>query len=224
MKRLLISILFFCFALPLMAQEVLLPRLYLVPMQTLNNQRFPKYFSGRFNPNPLPELADLYSVWQAFGAEPVFFICAPAISTPQHNVLSANIDVLAVPQDLDQPVSALALSTLQTKLEGFNIPADWMVANSMTYRECVRLVYRMFQLADRFYGISNGQSMFGSGVTLNTRWNQIPIGPRNLLQQIATEWGINTSGVTGQTTVRQLLKLIADQMRDDPIIMGGVTI
>jgi len=206
------------------AQEVLLFRLYLVPMQVLNNNRFPKYFPGRSNPNPILELTGLYSAWMAFGGEPVFLVVAPAISTAQHNVLVGNIDVLAVPQDLDQPVSALALTTLQNKLEGFKIPADWIMANSMTYRECVRVVVRMFQLGDRFYGITGGTSMFGGNVTLDTRWNQIPQSARVILQQIASEWNIDTSGVTNQTTVRQLIKLIADQMRDDPIIIGGVTI
>jgi hypothetical protein len=193
-------------------------------MQILNNNRFPKYLPGRVNPNPIPELAGLFSSWAAFGAEPVFLICAPAITAAQHNVLSNNIDVLAVPQDLDQPVSALALATLQSKLEGFRIPADWIVANDMTYRECVRVVLRMFQIAERFYGVSNGLSMFGGGVTLDTRWNQIPVKARTVLQGIATEWNVKTTGVTAQTTVRQLLTLMARQMRDDVIQMGGVII
>jgi hypothetical protein len=193
-------------------------------MQTLNNNRFPKYFPGRVNPNPMPELAGIYSVWQAFGGEPLFFVVVPNITTAQHNALVTNVDVLAVPQDLDQPVSALALSTLQNALENFKIPADWIVANSMTYRECIRSIFRMFQLADRFYAVSKGLSLFGSGVVLNTTWSQISAGVKTQLQQIAKEWNIVTTTVTAQTTVRQLMKLMADQMRDDPIVISGTTI
>src|SRR3990167_7129380 len=42
--------------------------------------------------------------------------------------------------------------------------------------------------------------------------SQIPAGTRTWLQDVADEFGLDYSGVTGTTTLRDLLKLLADQM------------
>src|SRR4051812_38626925 len=64
--------------------------------------------------------------WYAmnYGLENVFLV-ALNLDTAQHTTLTSQPDVLAVPSPITDNVSALALPTVQSKMESANIPADW---------------------------------------------------------------------------------------------------
>jgi hypothetical protein len=61
--------------------------------------------------------------------------------------------------------------------------------------------------------------LFASGVTLDTRLNQLTATQRQRLSAVADDLGLDSSGVTNTMTLRQVLKLIADQLPD--ITFGG---
>jgi hypothetical protein len=145
--------------------------------------------------------------WSAmdFGNEPVVLV-----ATETNAALGAEVDVTTIPLNLDQNLTAGAVTTVQNKLEAFNIPADW-VSTSLTYRQVVRRVCLGFQLWQRCQGLGL-TTLFTGGVTLSTTFGSLPVGVRTTLQNAAVSLGLNTSSLTGASTIRQIINAIVPQM------------
>lgn len=145
-----------------------------------------------------------------YGREDTMLVGAE-VTGAQHTAISANGDVTSIPLNLDDTVSAGALPTVQTTLEGLKIPAGW-VTTSHTYRQVIGIVGRIFMLMQRFYGLNAAATFFEPGITLDTRINQLTANQRNRLQAAASALGLDTSFVTGPMTIRVVLKTWADAM------------
>lgn len=154
--------------------------------------------------------------WQAmdYGDEPTCIVASDLGAG--HAALAAEVDVTAVPSDLNQIVGA-QLSTVQSTLEGFNIPAGWINSNH-TYRRVLRVVSVLFQISQRYQGKLFGR-IFTSGVTLNTQFSDLPDQARARLLEVSNSFGFDTSGLTGSSTLRQILKEFVDQFVG-PIVFG----
>lgn len=159
--------------------------------------------------------------WQAidYGLEQVFMLALDATGA-EHTALTAQADVLAVPSPIAANVSALALNTVQTKLEAGNIPADW-VTTGFTYQQVLSRVLRIVSFMQRFRGIF-GQ-LFAGGATLDTRINQLPLNARQALNTAAQSLGADTSSIQGTTLIRAALVIVADQLFPEGIAFGGTT-
>ena len=155
-------------------------------------------------------IADLEGVdWAArdYGLEDVLLVGA-AVTPAQHTLLVGNLDLIAIPQDLDQPIGLTVLTTLQAKLEGLHIPAEWLTV-SQTYRDAMRVVAKLFGLMGRFHA-REGRVFFQTGITLDTRMNQLSQAQRTALEATAVDLGLTVTGITPTTPVRQVLKRFAD--------------
>lgn len=203
MKRLMLTVAMVMMALTVSAQGVTVVRVYVVPKAGTgigHDGLHPKYFREAG-----------VSDWEQldYGLEDAFLVVADVTPT-QHTSLASNLDVIALPQDLTQPIGPTALTTVQQKLEGLHIPAGW-VTEGMTYKQILTVVGKGFLFMERFDGI-NGRTFFEAGITLDTRINQLTQAQRNALVATADSFGLDTSGVTGPMLVRQALKLIWDQL------------
>lgn len=189
-------------------------RVYLTPVVARSdkpNSRAPKYFW------------DLTGVWWGamdYGLEPVFLVVAD-VTDAQHAALVANADLASVPANLDASIGAAGLTAARNALEGFGIPGQWLMAGT-TWREAVRHCARLFQFAQRLHGLY-GVRVYQSGITLGTTVGSLTAGQRNALLDVAQSFGWDTSGVTGAMTLRQALKVMANQW-SGPILIGGVEI
>lgn len=188
-------------------------RVYLLPIvphPARANGRVPKY------------LIALGVPWGGmdYGLEPVMLVVAD-VTAAQHAALAANADVVSVPANLDAPIGAGALNAARSALEALGIPAQWLVA-STTWREAVRHVARVFQLAQRFHGLY-GVRLYRGGVTLNTTVARLTAGQRAALLDAATSLGWDVSGVQSDWTLRHALKALSDQW-GAPVLIGGVEI
>jgi len=172
----------------------------------------PKYFAGPVNPSGLPFAGAL-----DYGLEDLFLVVAD-LDAGQHTTLNANGDVLAVPS-LANTVGA-ALATVQSKLEAKNVPADWVTAG-MTYQQVLARVIRLVGLMQRFHGMFG--RLFIGGLTLNSTISQIPAGARTRLATAAQSMGAVTTSITGATTIRAALVIVADQLQTGGLTFGGVT-
>ena len=199
--------LFFLMAVSAIAQEVTL-RFYIVPMEQVGNQRAPKYFGGPRIPG-IPELDGVAMSCQDFGLEKIFVV-GSNLTTAQHTALMANVDVLAIPTNLDANVSAVALNTIQTALENLKIPGTWITTEN-TYRQVVKFALAVAFLNQQMHALIN-TSLFESSANLDTRMNQIPVATRNALSQGAQRLGLDVDAIKGTTTIRQALLLLAEQM------------
>ena len=190
---------------------------YLLPIEQVNFARGPKYLKWRFSPTGLDVR------WSAmdFGLEPVMLVWAD-VTNPQHTALSANTDVVSLPANIDNAISAGALNSVKAALEGLNIPAGW-VTTGHTYRQVLRIVAGLFQFAQRFHGL-HGERLFGGSFTMETQFRDLPQAVRTKLTQAAESHDYDTSALSGTSTVRQILKFLADQWDGEVIVMGGLEI
>jgi len=191
--------------------------LYLVPVigdGTKADPRRPKY------------VAALSGVdWAAmdYGFQPVMLVAAN-VDDATDTTATNQADVQRLPDNLDQQIGAAALSIVQNALETRNLPAGW-VTNTMTYRELLRTLGGFFAFLQRYSVVANTTGLvIGGTVNLNTQFNQLPQAVRTNLQDTATSLGLSSAGITGTSTIRVILKNIADQWGQKPIIVGAITI
>lgn len=144
-----------------------------------------------------------------YGLEDTFLVGAE-VTVEQHTQLAAQLDVIAIPEDLDAVIGLTALTTVQTKLEGLHVPADW-VTTSHTYRQVVRLVGKLFLYMQRFHA-RELRVFFEGAITLDTRVNQLTAAQRDAMLNAANDLGLDTSTITGPMLLRQALKIVADQI------------
>jgi hypothetical protein len=189
-------------------------RLYIVPKIGTgagDDAYRPKYFK------------DLDGVsWSAmdYGLEPHFLV-ASELTTDQHNTLVANADVIAVPANLDAQVGTNRDAVVDA-LETLNVPAGW-VTTTMTYRKILKIVAAIMLFAQRLHG-HGGIRIFESGITLSTKFNKLPAATRTKLIAAAQSMNFDTSSLAGTSTIRQILKAMADQWSVKDIKIGGLVL
>jgi len=182
--------------------------------------RAPKYLGGRNNPT-LAGLENISYGCMDYGMQPVCLLIAD-VTVAQHNLLTANSDVLAAPQNIDNNLTAGAVTTVKNFLESLHIPAGW-VTTSHTYRQVLRLVGWLFQFMQRVHGIFP-EKLFAAPNTLATTYGELSPGMQSALLQAAQSFAFNTTGLQAGTTLRVILKNLADQFNDLPLDSGLLVI
>jgi hypothetical protein len=81
----------------------------------------------------------------------------------------------------------------------------------------------VFQLAQRLQGLGRNR-LFGGAVTLDTRFNQLPQSVRTDLQDMAASFNFDTGSLSGTSTVRAILKALADQWPNLSVPFGPLTL
>lgn len=197
-------------------------RLYLLPVVHLTTPRHevPKYLPHRFSP-PLPGLEGVVWSWATYLLQDVGLAVADT-TTAQHNLLNAQTDVLAVPLNLSNTFNTTVRDRIRTLFDGWKIPSSWVVTG-MTYRVVLRTMLNIWQFHNRYVG-HTGTVLFGAGITLDTTWSQLATEVQDGLTTAAASMNLDSSGLIATTTVRQILKSIADQLGDIPYTIGPMTI
>lgn len=193
-------------------------RLYLIPAigtGTDKDARRPKYFTD----GTVTVIGELNVM--DYGAEPWFIVSAD-LSPAHEATVIAQPDASAVPADMNTFLTAGQVTAVQNRLELMNIPTLW-VNTSLTWIEVVRIVLGMFVFMQRFTAIHGGPVFLG-GVTLNTTVSQLSVGVRNELTTAATSLGLAIDGITLASTIRAVLKVLADQLRVRPVSLGSVSV
>ncbi len=194
-------------------------RLYIVPVVgvgTKSDLRRPKYFDdGTLVPRPNYSAMDYgFEPWMVVGAN---------LSVSDDATVVGQADAMAIPFNMDVLLTAGNVTTVQTKLEAINIPAGW-VTTSLTWRQVVRIVLGMVAVMQRFAGLQGVTRIFAGGVTLNSTIGSLSQGVRNNLTLAATSQGLSVSGISGATTIRAALKILADQFTGRTFVFGGVSV
>lgn len=147
--------------------------------------------------------------WLDFGQEPTFIV---AIDTDAatHTTIGAQADIAQFPVNIDQNVGSANLATVQAKLEQFNIPGDAVTAATL-YRTILRGITAIFDVMQRYAVLSGNTLVFDATTNLDRSLGSIPAAIRNNLQLACNQLGYDTSGLTGSSTIRDLLKKLATQ-------------
>lgn len=183
-------------------------RFYILPIIVFNGMRGPKYF--QFGPKGGDKSPGINCWWSMkdYGLIDQCVICAD-ISDADHTAVADNPDVMAIPVNLDNNLTAGAVTTATNYLESVNIPADW-VSVLDTYRSVLRSVVGLFMFMQRVTAI-RGVPIDWVSINLQTRWRDIPTNWQNAMIQAATELGFSTDGVTNTVRLRAILKAMADR-------------
>jgi hypothetical protein len=194
-------------------------RWYVLPVEEVDVEgmpaRGPKYFSWRFSPDGV--LAD----WQMmdYGRINAAILVAD-VTQAQHDELVANPDCVSPPENIDQNITAGAIPAVQNVLEALRIPAGW-VTTDYTYRDILRMVAGLFQFSQRHHGLFD-EDLIPNQAALDLRWNQIQINRRNRIRATVSDLNYDPTGITNQTTVRQILWNFAQQWGNSEFYFGSL--
>jgi len=192
-------------------------RLYIVPIvRNTRNERVPKYFGDG--------QTTVASDWSGmdYGLED-WMVVGGDLTVTEDAAVVGMPDAFAVPFDLSAALTSPQVTAVQNKLEAINVPAGW-VNTSLKWIEVVRSVLGMFTLMQRYHGLHGGNGVFTGGVALSTTIGALPVAVRNDFTAAAVSLGLNVSGITGTTTLRQALKALADQLSQMAYHFGTVTL
>lgn len=185
-------------------------RLYVVPIVgtgSHSDPRRPKYFTDGTIPA---------ATWSAngYGLEP-WTIVGADLPSADDITIAGEPDVAALPFELNTQLTTGTVTSIKTFLENANIPAGW-VDTTDTWSVVVRGVLGMFAFLQRYSGIyadQNGTaapSIFLGGVTLATTFGSLPAAVQAAMLSTAGDQNISTSGLAAGTTLRVILKFVAD--------------
>lgn len=190
--------------------------LYLVPIlgggTSAEDFRRAKYISG----------SGVTFSMVSYGFQAIGLVAAN-VDAATDTALQSNSDVTKIPDNLDAQVAG-ALATVQAALENRNLPGNWVVSTT-TYRTIIRLVIAVSGLLMRYAWLTESiEAVISGAVTLNTTFGSLPLAVRQKLQEAAVQLGIDTSGFTSASTLRQILQGVADQKAQVQTVLGAVVI
>ena len=216
------------FVVPHKAQgETMAIRYFIVPIERHTDagggvKRGPQHFAWKFDQDPANSLPSSVQ-WSMidYGLVDVGVVAAN-VTAAQVTTMTAFSDVLVIPANINNNLNAAAVSAAQTFLENINVPAGW-VSTSLTYRQVLRTITGMFLYMQRVTAIA-GLALDWQSVSLGTQVQNIPLAWRNAMQQAADELHYDYTGITGTSTLRQVLKSMADDWGAAPIYFGITTL
>lgn len=209
-------------------------RLYVMPMDTVvdgdSTRRGPSYVAWSFDPDPSNNVAVDDWVLYDYGNHPWALVAVEAADA-NHALLAAKANVRQIPANLDTNVGAANRDTVRAYLEAMALPGTWVV-NGTQWREVVRTVCGCFTVGQRYDALiptdpTTGQPTeptFGQRLdgNLNVQWQNIPQAVRDRVLAICAEFGYSTAGLTPTTTVRNILKNLADQWVGRTVQFGSI--
>ncbi len=180
--------------------------LYVMPIvgtgATRTDARRPKYRDSVF---PL----SAYSMFD-YGNEPWCLTGINNVDPTIDATLNGEPDVFELPTDLNQAMGSVGVrNTVRNRLEAVNIPGTW-VQTTTTYREVVEMIGSLCQFAQRYQGATGGL-WFTGGITLDSTFSSLPQTARDGMISAAASFGMDTSGFTGASTLRQILQGVGQQ-------------
>lgn len=148
------------------------------------------------------------------GLEPYFFVVAE-LAQIQRDSLAERVDVVAFPANID--VTIENLEVVKQRLEMRYLPSNW-VGSSATYRQLIRYLCAITAFHQRFNSLHG--AVFKSGIDLSTQFNQLPQRARDKIQQTADELQFDRSGLTGSSTLREILRTVGQQWINREVKIG----
>lgn len=186
----------------------------------------PKYFPHRFNPDVAPELVGVSYAWETLLEEGISMLVAD-VTDAQHTFIGTLADVFSFP-DLDTTVqNALDRNAIRDFLETAYLPGNWVNVGT-SYRAIAREILGVFQFFGRFkvlYYELTGLDMFFDGThELGGTILTLPQNVIDTLAQAASDLGLDYSGITGTTTLRDALYQLGAQFTTFQFDIGGYPI
>ena len=138
-----------------------------------------------------------------FGFEDLCLFSAE-VTTEEHDALVANVDVRAIPIDIDAQAGVAGANAAEAYLESYKLPGDW-IQPTMTWRTILRYVARIMKALEFFEAFAPRTKILAALQLTNTVGDLSQDNQDKLAQAAAIV------GITFQTTdtLRKVLKDIA---------------
>lgn len=199
-------------------------RIYIVPIigtGAHGDPRRPKYFTDG-------TIAAATYGTLTYGTEPRMIVGAD-LPSGDDVIIVGKPDVLAFPFDLAPTLTGGQVTAVRNALEAANIPAGW-VTTADTWANVFRGVAGMCSFLSRYEGVYAEQtgtaapSLFAGGVTLASAFSSLPAAVQTALIATAQDQGISTAGLSGATTLRTILRSMADHYSQMVYNFNGVIV
>jgi len=193
-------------------------RIYIVPMEIvagpIGDVRYPKYF---------PSLPYKWGCLD-YGSEDICIGAVRGITQVDHDALALNTDVIALPEILDNFMTAGQTTAARNFYDTLNIPSGW-INTSRTVREVVKITAGLFQFNQRWRGLSAGRqsSPFKEGMNLNTQYRNMSELNKGRVVVTMDSMQVDTSTLTGTSTIRDAMQLFAIEISLRPLVIGGIS-
>lgn len=176
-----------------------------------------------FRPSYADTLAAAGLYWESsrFGDENTYLVYVRDIDATTSATLSGDAAVTVIPPLANTIQSVSVRDTVRGKLEALNVPAGWVVVG-MSYQTVLHYTFAFFQILQRWVGLGGG-TVFTGGVTLDTQFGSLGATAQQRIRDVAASFGMDSSGITSTTTLRTILKTLADQYTQ-PLVIAGITI
>ena len=193
-------------------------RIYIVPMEVvvgpIGNVRRAKYlyaYPYRFG-------------CLDYGSEDICLAAVTGITQVDHDALALNTDVIALPEILDNFMTAGQTTAARNFYDTLNIPSGW-INTSRTVREVVKITAGLFQFNQRWRGLSAGRqsSPFKEGMNLNTQYRNMSELNKGRVVVTMDSMQVDTSTLTGTSTIRDAMQLFAIEISLRPLVIGGIS-
>lgn len=134
---------------------------------------------------------------------------------------------LATPSNIDNALTANQANAAKDLFEDRGIPAGFINAGD-TRREAIRAVIGLFLFSQRLegrYGSGFWDRAKSHGITLATVWADFPQSLKDEFLDVRDSFGwTGNLGVTNSTTLREVMRILAEQFEDTPMYIAGVAI
>ena len=195
-------------------------RWYIVPIITIDDGglfvRVPKYFNE----------TNLTRFMTDYGTEDTGIVYVKGIDQVTHDTISANSDVLSAPENIDQNLTAGAVTIVSNYLESMSIPGDW-VTTLFTYRDLIKIIEGIFQLNGKYAAIdgSNESIIAKANNNLELQYQDLPADVKIKLNAVANDFDpiLNSDNIVSTSTVRFILFDIGKQFMNRDLTKGGDT-
>ena len=158
-------------------------------------------------------------------------ICCVHASQATHDAIAADARVLplgnlcadgvAFRTHLDSPISDLPnLAALKTALEERGISTSWY-SGSNTIRDGVRWLVRNFSTAQIAHGQGNGNMKAIIAGALDSTAGSYPLSVRNGVKNWMSSRGLATDWIKNDTTIRQVLHFIVENLGFGMLRLSG---
>lgn len=190
---------------------------YILPLVLVNGARNPKYFSDG-TPG-----TGISCPWGCIPYGSIdMCITAADITQADHDYVSSQADVYTAPDNLDVIMTLSERQAMNNYLEAHAIPADWLSPGD-TFHYALRIVAGIFQYIQRVLALVGYPANPFAGLTLNTRYSNIPNPLHDALYNAAVELGYSWN-VGNNDQIRKIWKMMADQWGSSPIYMNVATL
>lgn len=152
-----------------------------------------------------------------YGAEDICITYIKGITQAHHDALTANPDVIGLPEDLQAQMTVGQVTGAQNFMEGINIPAGW-VNTSRTVGATLKIMVGLFEFFQTWRGLTGDRhgSPLNSGMAMNDEFNSMSLLNRSRLVVTMDRMNVDVSGLTGTSTLREIMQNFATDRMSVP--------